>query len=210
MEWIIGITAVCVVLYFMSSGGSKKRSAEIAKAVAVKDFIDEGRAYTQEEAVQTIERFVLALGDTQDYAHTRSANSVAKSFPQLLKKMKKEYREELRDLKEEITNINGNYKDEINDVKSDPDLAKDEKREEIAELKIKWEEELNPFKHDVNRREKQISALDENPKEALEKALVHIKKEHSEGNPLSKLNDDFLAYELAKESSAKTHSVKHF
>tara|TARA_R110000803_G_scaffold35421_1_gene76642 strand:- start:939 stop:1544 length:606 start_codon:yes stop_codon:yes gene_type:complete len=199
MEWIIGIGIVLIVSYFMF-GRSETSPSDMSKGVAVKDFIDEEKVYTQEEAIHTVQQFIVALGDTKERRYVGSAQVVAKTLPRLLKKMKKEYREELRDLKEEIADINDNYKDQINDVKSDSDLDKDEKKEEIAELKIKWEEELNPFKREANRREKQIAALDENPKEALEKTLAYIKKEHSEGHSLPDLGEDILAYELVKEA----------
>ena len=61
MEWIIGITVVCVVLYLMSSGGSKATPIKRSKAPVVKDFIEDARIYTEEDAVYTIQQFILAL-----------------------------------------------------------------------------------------------------------------------------------------------------
>ena len=69
MEWIIGITVVCLILYLMGAGGSEATSTKKSKAPAVKNFIDEERIYTEEDAVHTIQQFILALGDTEDFVN---------------------------------------------------------------------------------------------------------------------------------------------
>ena len=97
MEWIIGITVVCVVLYFMSSGESKATPTKRSKAPAVKGFIDEERIYTEEYAAYTIQQFILALGDTEDFNHTSYADEIAQSFPRLLEKIRREYTHENED-----------------------------------------------------------------------------------------------------------------
>ena len=65
MEWIIGVVIVYFIFYFMSRGESKAAVRERAKAVAVKDFIQNEKVYTQEDAVKTIYQFMVALGDTE-------------------------------------------------------------------------------------------------------------------------------------------------
>ena len=53
MEWIIGIGIVLIVSYFMF-GRSETSPSDMSKGVAVKDFIDEEKVYTQEEAIHRL------------------------------------------------------------------------------------------------------------------------------------------------------------
>lgn len=193
MEWIIGITVVCVVLYFMSRGGSEKRSADIA------DFIDEGRTYTQEEAVQTIERFLFALGDTEGRGYSTYRKEISRTFPRLVKALQKEYRNGLKEYKSEIADIKAFCKKDIDRVMADSNLDPEEKEEEIAELKEDCEEELKDFEKGVAWYENQISTLENNPKQVLKKILSLIKSDHKQGLPANELDDTHYLYDLIKE-----------
>jgi len=199
MEWIIGITVVCVVLYFMSSGESKETPARRSKAPVVKDFIEDGRIYTEEDAVYTIQQFILALGDTEDFNHTSRADDIAQSFSRLLEKIRKEYRHEIASWEEEAATTEAHSKSQIDEVEADSDLDKEEKKEEIADIKRDLKEELKQPKRAIKFCEKQIAAINENPKQILKKALTHLKKEHRDDNPLYNLDDDLLVHDLIKE-----------
>lgn len=199
MEWIIGITVVCLILYLMGAGGSEATSTKKSKAPAVKNFIDEERIYTEEDAVYTIQQFILALGDTEDFNHTSRADDIAQSFPRLLEKLRKEYQHEIKSWEEEATTAEEHCKSQIDDVQSDPDLDKEEKKEEIADLKRDLKEELKQPKRAIKFCEKQISGINENPKQILKKTLTFMKNEHKDDNPLLNLDDDLLVHDLIKE-----------
>lgn len=195
MEWIIGVVIVYFIFYFMSRGESKAAVRERAKAVAVKDFIQNEKVYTQEDAVKTIYQFMVALGDTEEMAYTRGAQDVANSFPVLLKELKKEYRRELKDLNAEIADTNRFYEEQIEGIKSNPDYDEDSRKEELSDTKSEWKDDLKPNKKMAGWYEKQISAIDENPKQVLKKALQEIKILHRENfyiPELNKLLDDFV------------------
>jgi len=199
MEWIIGITVVCVVLYFMSSGGSKATPTKRSKAPAVKDFIEEERIYTEEDAVYTIRQFILALGDTEDFNHTSRADDIAQSFPRLLEKIRREYRREIADWEKDAATTEAHSKSQLDDVEADLDLDKEDKKEEIADIKRDLKEELKQPKRAIKFCEKQIAAINENPKQILKKTLTFLKKEHGYGHPLLNLDDDLLVHDLVKE-----------
>jgi len=199
MEWIIGITVVCVALYLMSSGGSKATPTKRSKAPAVKDFIDKERIYTEEDAVYTIQQFILALGDTEDFNHTSYADEIAQSFPRLLENLRDEYRHEIASWEKETISIADHCKDQINDVESDSELDKEEKKEEIADLKKSLKEDLKQPKRAIKFCEKQLSVINENPKQILKKVLTFIKNNHRDDNPLIDLDDAHHQIDLIKE-----------
>ena len=197
MEWIIGIIIVCLILYFMGGSASKASSSKKSKAVDVKDFIDEERIYTEEDAVYTVQQFVLALGDTEDFNHTSRADELAQSFPRLLELLREEY--EITSYEEEIVELSKHCEEQINDVKSDPDLEEGEKKDQIADLKRGLKEDIKRPKRSIKFCEKQISSINENPKQILKKTLGIMKKHHKEGDPLMNLDDTDYLMHLVKE-----------
>jgi hypothetical protein len=198
MEWIIGIIFACLTLYFIGGSASKASSSKKSKAAVVKDFIDEERIYTEEDAVYTVQQFVLALGDTEDFNHTSRADLLAQSFLRLLELLRNEYQSQITSDEEEIVELSEHCEEQITDVKSDPDLEEGEKKDQIAGLKMELKEDIKQPKRSMKFCEKQISSINENPKQILKKTLEIMKKQHKEGNPLMDLDDAHYLMDLVK------------
>lgn len=199
MEWILVIILLLVCFCFMFLGEETTSSKKQSRSVAVKNFIDNEKTYTLQESVQTIYDFIIALGDTDEYQHSAHAEEVALSFPKLLTKLKNEYRAELEGCEKEIVKINEHWQKAIDETQADPELDREDKKEEIAGIKADLKEELKSPKKTIKWCEKQISAIEENPRPILKKILGLIKKEHLDDNPILDLDDDHFFQDIVKE-----------
>ena len=198
MEWIAVIVLLLVCVCFMFFG-KETTSKKQTGSVAIKNFIDNEKTYTLQESVQTIHDFIIALGDTNEYRHSDYAEEVAKSFPKLLTKLKNEYKAELEKCEKEIAEINEHWQKAIDETQADPELDKEDKKEEIAGIKADLKEELKSPNKTIKWCEKQITAIEENPRPILKKILGLIKKDHLDDNPISDLDDNHFFQEIVKE-----------
>tara|TARA_B100000676_G_scaffold117009_1_gene116478 strand:- start:218 stop:850 length:633 start_codon:yes stop_codon:yes gene_type:complete len=200
LEWILLIVLSFAVLYFVFNGEDTTTSRRQSRAVAIKDFIDNKKTYQPQEAVQTIHDFIVALGDTEDHQYSAVAEDVASTFRKLLQKVKHEYQDLVRDFEKDLADSTAHYANQIDEVKANENLDKEEKKEEIADLKADLKEELKRPKKAIKWCERQISGIEENPRQILKKTLSHIKRVHLDDSPLLNLDDDICLWmEVVKE-----------
>jgi hypothetical protein len=189
MEWIIGVVIVFFIFYFMSRGEPKASSGKRANAINVKDYVQNDKIYTKEDAARTVHQFVVAMG------YPEIAENVANNFLDLLEELKKEYRRELIEVEESISETNRFYEEEIEGIKSNPDYDKDLRKEELSDSKVSWKDDLKDDRQAARWYEKQISGIDENPKQLLRKALQSIKRQDKETDSVPQLTvTEFLKY----------------
>lgn len=183
MEWVIAIVALFAIS--LLTGGEKtlgKRTA-VAKAIAVKDFIEAGRVYTVEEAEEVIRRFVEALGDSKGYRWVERADELSQSFPRLLTNLKETYEADAEEQAKEIDQSRAHYEQVIQAALSDPKLDDEDRKSEACFAYENLEDEVKEAQKLINWYEKQVSSLDENPTPVLKKVLTLLKREHREDNP---------------------------
>jgi hypothetical protein len=173
MEWVVGIVIIFGVLYFIGSiGGSS--STKKSKVITVKGFIEEGKVYTEQEAIETIANFLEALG------HDNYEES-SKQFPHLIRRLKKNYSEEIKTYKKGIEGHEEHFdKQTFDDEEDRKEFRKD------TDLEVKQCEKC------VRWFEKQITSLDENPTLVMKKVM----QEHKTGGAVRMME---MEHELTKE-----------
>ena len=183
MEWVIGLIALFAIGSLLGGGKKSRKKKARAKAIAVKDFIKPGRAYTIDEAKEVIRQFVEAQGDSKGYRWVESAEELSEAFPRLLATLREVYEEDLAERIKEYDESRAGHEQKIQVLLSDPELDDEDKQENADFFREDMADEAKAAQELKKWYEKQTSSLDENPTPTLKKVLALLKKEHREDNP---------------------------
>ena len=199
MGWVIGLVALC--LFFSLTGGKNKprKKKSRTQAVAIKDFIEAGKAYSVDEGKEVIRQFVVAMGDTEDEPWVSSADEIAESFPRLVERLKEEYFSRLRAFDEALKAERAHMEKQIASIRAQTDLDEYEKNEDVAACLEALRSEEKNYNRLIKWCEKQIKALDDNPTPVLRKALAFLKKERAENGYAFNLDESFNVDGFLKE-----------
>ena len=191
LEWVIGLLILLAIGALQGDGKKSRKSKARAKAktVAVKDFIEAGRAYSIEEAKEVIRQFVEEQGDSKGHRWVSSAKEVSESFPRLLAKLKQVYEDDLAERIKEYDQSQAEYEQLIQAVLSDPELDDEDKQYDANFHREDMADEAKEAQRLKKWYEKEISPLDANPTPILKKVLALLKREHREDNPPPDLAD---------------------
>lgn len=179
--WATGI-ALLIVGYFFPNANSKSKKK--SKTVTAKSFIEEGKIYSEQEAVDTLTEFFKALG-FNDYKES------AELFPSLLRNLKQTYKEKKRYWEKEKISHKEYYTKEVE--KLERLLAEEEEEEEVYKEDIKtikedMELEIKKCQKCINWYDKQMSSLEDDLSPVMKKIMNESKRE----GPLSDMEMEHL------------------
>ena len=128
--WATGI-ALLIVGYFFPNTNSKSKKK--SKAVTAKSFIEEGKIYSEQEAVDTLTEFFKALG-------LNGYEESAQKFPKLIDNVRQSYRNEIKDWEREITSHQEHFANEVFGDEEDKEFSKKYMESEIKKCQkcIDW------------------------------------------------------------------------